>query len=311
MVIEGFAELFQGRLNAYGTNEGGCDKIDQEAVESWGFDLESEYLDRIAAHLEGSNPMGVYPLTDDLMVRWGCTDLDYVEDPTDALNMATMLTTAGVNGWVEVSRSKGFHVWTFATEPIPANTMRNALLAVHQLLEIPATEVNPKQTSLEGLKGYGNYVRLPYPGAASTGWTSNERQMVFITGHHPDKLPLADFVDVALEFRSEPAAYERLASAYIAPPPPTQVRIDAEPAISGAIIASMSRGTYLAFRYGPREGHDRSSSLMRLAYLCKEDGLTPAETLAALRDADLRWGKFYDRADGEDQLIRMVTNAHQ
>lgn len=301
---EQFAALFQGRMNAYGTEAGGCDKVD--ILDGWEGAL--EYEGRIDCHLSGDTPMGVYPLTDNLTVMWGCTDLDYTEDPTEALNLATMLRAAGVNAWVEVSRSKGYHVWTFASEPVPAQVMRNAMLAVHQMLEIPATEVNPKQTSLDGLKGFGNYVRLPYPGAIETGVTANGRQMVM--GVH-QSLNLNLFVTQAYDSRSPLGAYVKLAALYDAPPPPKRVDIDTEPEVDGMIIAKMSKPGYLALRYGPREGRDRSSSLMRLAHICHEDGLTPAECLAVVRQADLRWGKFSLRADCEDQLHRMVTHAYQ
>lgn len=304
-----FAGLFQGRMNAYGTDTGGCDKVDPEPLDGWEAAL--TYEARIRGHLDGIRPMGVYPLTDKLEVCWGCTDLDYTDDPTQALDLATLLRTAGVNAWVEVSRSKGYHVWTFASEPIPAIVMRNAMLAVHQMLEIPATEVNPKQVTLEGLKGYGNYVRLPYPGALETppGEVQPRQSVIAPDGIH--RITLAEFVENATASRSTLEDYEKVAALYIAPPPPQRVDIDTEPELDDTLARKLGKPAYLALKYGPRDGHDRSSSLMRLAHLCREDGVTPAEALAVVRAADLRWGKFWNRADGDDQLLRMVTNAYQ
>jgi len=302
-----FAALFRGRVDAYGTDQGGCDKVADAPL-----GLASEYRRRVTLHLWGQTPMGTYPLMDDGTVWWGCTDLDYVDDPTDALNLATLLRTAGVNGWVEVSRSKGFHVWTFAVEPVPAATMRNALLAVHQMLDIRATEVNPKQTSLDGLKGFGNYVRLPYPGALMyNGCTENGRQMVY-NPDHGDKLLVAvdTFVEWAHDARSPLAAYEKLANLYVPPPPPKTVTIDDVASDAEIVAKKLSKDGYLAFRYGPKDGYDRSDSLARLGHLCLQSNLTASEAFVVLRDADRRWGKFFDRPDCDDQLMKLVTNAY-
>lgn len=250
--------------------------------------------------------MGIYPLMDDLTVRWGCTDLDNGEADLEAANdIATMLRAAGLNAWVERSRSKGFHVWTFANEPVPAATMRNALLAVHQILEIPAKEVNPKQVSLDGTaKGLGNYVRLPYPGALAMHTAYNERQVMIGIG-------LPEFVKCALPRRNSAADYERLAQAYIPPPPPKLVDIGEEPTLDRTLTARLSKPAYLAWRYGPTEGHDRSSSMFRLACMCQEDGLTAGEALTIVRDLDNRLlHKFTDRPDGEEQLRKMITRAY-
>ena len=165
-ITQGFAQLFRGRLDAYGvaTDQPYADKVDppwSTHAMAW-----AHYLDRIDAHLAGDAPMGVYPLQGDLTVWWGCTDLDGGEsDLVHALDIQTMFAAMGITAWVERSRSKGQHVWVFAEEPIPAEVMRNAFLAVHQRLEVPAKEVNPKQVNLDGLqRGLGNFVRLPYPG---------------------------------------------------------------------------------------------------------------------------------------------------
>lgn len=307
-----FAELFKGRLDAYGTDDGGCARV------GGGLHLEGEYQRRVFSHLMGATSMGVYPLMDSLEVHWGCTDLDYTEDPTEAWNLATLLESANINAWVERSRSKGFHVWTFATTAIPATTMRDALLAAHQILGIPPTEVNPKQTSFEGLKGYGNYVRLPYPTSLAEGvgygpLRDGARRQTVIN-QEGGSLTLVDFTEAAIAQRTPQAAYERLAGIYQPPPPPKPIDIDEPTTISGTVIQNMSKGTYLAFKYGPRQDdgvhRDRSASLARLAHLCAEDGLTASSAMAVLRDADRRWGKFSERPDCDEQLGRMIDNAY-
>lgn len=316
MIEAQFAELFRGRLDGYGTEAGGCDAAEKDRDE-YGHTCEpyldweptqGNYQHRIYDHLNGTQPVGIYPLMDTLEVWWGCTDLDNGEaiDWPRAQHIARLLKLAGVNAWIERSRSKGYHVWTFASEPVPAATMRNALLAIHQKLEIPAKEVNPKQTTLEGLKGYGNYVRLPYPGIGTPG----RRCVVDPATGEP--LTVTEFVTVAHDTRSSLKHYEAVAARYVPPPPPTPIIIDPYHAAAlDELVAVMKGELKMSFTFGPKPGHDRSDSLARLAHLCREtDDFTAAEALLVVTDADRRWGKFSERADGPAQLMKLVENAY-
>lgn len=303
--IEAFAALFAGRTDAYGHNEG------RMVPNAFGDTVEQGTRPHhmwITRHLVGLEPIGVYPLMDDGNVWWGCTDLDNGEDDlVHAKNLATLLEAGGVNAWVERSRSKGFHVWTFASEPVPAETMRNALLAAHQRLGIPAKEVNPKQTSMDGLKGFGNYVRLPYPGVLN-GEVGTRQVMLFTDD---SVMPLYTFVHEAGRTRSNGWSYQKLADKYTPPPPRENVYVDTEHSAElDDIVSTMGKDLRCAFTYGPKGGHDRSSSLARMAYLAREDGLSASDAFMVMRDADRRWGKFFDRPDGDDQLLKMIERAY-
>jgi hypothetical protein len=147
-----FIKLFRGRGDVYGSETGGCIKMP----------LTREVFD---SHLAGDTPVGVYPmvpLKGDWYTIWGCSDID-VEDMPAAFNLREALEAGGVHAFVEKSRSKGYHVWVFASEPVLASDMRRMLLAAHQVADYPAREVNPKQEQLTSIMQYGNYVRLPYP----------------------------------------------------------------------------------------------------------------------------------------------------
>lgn len=325
-VVQVMCDLFRGRTDGYGTDLGGCDKValpEHYMTQAEERDIRlAEYRRRMTAHLVGSAPFGVYPIVvgdwplkgggfegNVAKVRWGCTDLDYVDKPIQAGNLAKLLRKAGVNAWVETSRSKGYHVWSFASEWVPAETMRNAFLACHQLLGLPAKEVNPKQVHLsDGLK-FGNYVRTPYPGALSS-WSPPYRQSVFDlqTGQ---AMEVHEFAARAYDQRSPLRAYEKVASRYVAPPPPKQVALDSVDVDAKRLAHKLDKGGYLAFQYGPREGFDRSGSLQRLGHLCREAGLTAGEAHVILRDADSRWGKYSERPDCEEQLMKLVTKAYQ
>lgn len=306
-------------MDAFGTNDGGCYR---QHDPSWDrFVRQAEY------HLNGDYPMGVYPIVtrrvvqlgvrpgnvtlppeehDQWYVKWGCSDIDVDDEPL-AWNLRAVLDALGITAWVERSRSKGFHVWVFADGWVPAATMRRALLAVHQIADIPAKEVNPKQEQLADGQ-LGNYVRLPYPGWLTVGDTM--RQVILGALTH-ETIPLDIFVEMAMERRASLKVLERSAELYVPPAPKQTVNWNAV-GFSDVddILPRLSGLAYTIWRDGPLDGRDRSGTLVKLAHKCADSGITAYEALRILTDADMRWGKFSERADCEAQLMRMVEQAY-
>lgn len=323
-VIDGFAQLFRGRLDAYGVagDQPYADKVWTTPEGAWTHEVAMvEYHRRIACHLNGTMPMGVYPLMDSLHVMWGCTDLDGGESDLEvALNIQTMFAAVGVTAWIERSRSKGFHVWVFAAEPCPADVMRNAFLAVHQRLEVPAREVNPKQATLEQLQaGLGNWVRTPYPGGLATPINPTARTPQTVVFQNPIgalvTFPLGVFVEEALANRTDVDVLREVASRYV-PPPPRRHVVDTEgtPPDVVELAKKLTGAAYAFYADGSRDpSSDRSTNLQRFAYLLNEHEppFTPSEAFALLTEADRRHGqKFYVRADGPQRLMDMIGRAY-
>lgn len=297
--LRNFTALFQGRWDGYG------DAGDQPKGMSR--ELSMMHFER---HLVNLNfPLGIYPLTDSLTVHWGCTDLDTGDIALEqARNLQRVFEHFGIVTWREVSKSKGAHLWLFADGWIPAETMRNAFLVVHQIANIPATEVNPKQTTLQGKK-LGNWVRLPYPGGLKQ--TPERQVMVDSNG---DAIPFPMFVEYAYDKRVSLAQLERVAALYSAPESKrSQVQVDQWSGDLEPLRAKLGGLANTIFCEGPlqardgKQGRDRSSTLSRLAWLmASERELSPTEAFALLVDADKRWGKFHDRDDCIEQLQRIL-----
>ena len=95
-IVKGFATLFQGRTDVYGSWEGGCVKgvVDES---------------RFTKHLWGQEYIGIYPLCDTDTVSWGCSDID-VDVLDQARNIQLALKLKNITSWVERT-VKGFHVW--------------------------------------------------------------------------------------------------------------------------------------------------------------------------------------------------------
>lgn len=310
-LVDQFAELFAGRTDAYGSNAGGC--VRQPVTRStW------------ERHLSGEEPIGIYPLITGLLlsvehrvygmdgnyVRWGCSDID-VEDLTAAVNLHKALKVLGLTSWVERSRSKGYHVWVFASEWVPAQDMRHALLLAHQLIELHPKEVNPKQV---GGVELGNYVRLPYPGHwRETAEPFPDRQVVLdIEGEGLRAwLPLRWFVEHALATRNSPMAIAKAAAMYV---PPRSVQAVSATALDGelsGITDKLSGKGWTIYRDGPLPGGDRSGTMLRFVAEANASGLTADEAYTLLVDVDSRWGKHYlDRPRGEELLHGIVDRIY-
>jgi hypothetical protein len=294
-----FVTLFRGRGDVYGHNEGRCVK-------------EALTFDKFIDHLEGDEAIGVYPIVpkgDDFKVVWGCSDFDTAEAWTHAKLLHDSLQAAGVTAWVERSRSKGFHVWVFCTELVSATAMRNMFLAAHQVAQVPATEVNPKQTRLASGQ-YGNYVRLPYPNATDTDALA---QRVVDPAVGPNAvIPFSVFVNAAFNSRVSPERVAELASLYVEPPKAASELNDYDFQDVNLMEAmrQLSPLGQVIWRDGPLEGQDRSRALTRLGHVCVTSGLNPSQTKAVVKTADQRWGKYHLRADGELQIDKLVIRVH-
>lgn len=299
-----YSKLFRGRIDAYGTETGGC--LHDESPSS------AHYVKNVELHLEGVRQMGVYPMvygdTHGWQCRWGCIDFDEGDEVSriHAINTAAVMDHLGIWSAHERSRSKGRHLWVFADNWIPAKIMRRALLAACQIAGSPQRECNPKAETLDDPTKLGNYVRLPYPG----GWETTNRQ-VMVDGDDAT-IDVDVFVKEALANRVSGEQLEDMAALWTPPVRPvTQFTATDLYAIDTDKIVLpttqlMSKGSWNAWKHGPFEGADRSKTLWKLANKLATEGYSPVETLAFVTDADIRWGKFTARGD-HTTLERLVA----
>lgn len=291
MTTEMFTKLFRGRKDAYGHEEGRC--------------VKEPLTDTIIQeHLDGINAIGIYPMVPyqgNHYVVWGCSDID-VDDFGAAKNLRDALAEAGVVAHIERSRSKGYHVWVFAEKPVTASAMRRMLLCAHQVADYPAREVNPKQEHLAG-KQFGNYVRLPYFNAGDT--TETKRRIIDDEGN---TVPFAEWVGYAMASRTPVDTINRIAAMWREPEPPKHVHIDITGNESlGECLAILNPLGRTIWKDGPLPERDRSITLTHLAWECAKSGLNPSQCKMVLTDADKRWGKYHLRANGEQEIDKLVV----
>ena len=300
-VVDTFASLHQGGRIA--TNYDGIRPlVDAQGV---AYSAEGEpYVDAVREHLTGEPPIGVYPLfrkdyqrTAEWYVNWLAVDLDEGEpDFVHACNLQRLLQRFGVQGWIERSRSKGFHLWVYLRQPLTAEMGREAMLGACRLVDVPTKEVYPKQTILEG-KGFGNCLLLPYPNMAAPG-----RQVVINADDEP--YDFNEFVETAWESRASSHAIRSVHALYqerhlkpIAKVEQTRCRDDDDFA-------------YIARRIWDGDFRkDRSNTLYAFACSLFRQNYSDHTVLRLTGELDERVGKFVDRNDRDQRLEELVTNA--
>lgn len=293
-VAHEFMLLFRGRGDAYGSWDGGC--VRNPLTE-----------DSFYRHLNGDELIGVYPhvyISDGWKCVWGCSDID-VEDLDAAANIKTALAMKNVPAWIERTR-KGYHVWILMAKGEIATTrvMRRALLAAHQAIDYVAKEVNPKQE--DPGKGFGNYVRLPYPNGFNEPIGDNR----YMLDEDENPMTLKQFMEQINEGgRASLDALTSVADMY-KEPERQHIVIDASTEDISHILPRLSRPAFIYWQDGPIQGRDRSTTLVRLAHLLEQCSLDASEAFAILRNADLRWGKFHTRVDGEEQIMKIVSHVY-
>jgi hypothetical protein len=133
------------------------------------------------AHLQGRQPYGVYLLVQD-RTRALAVDFDH-DDLGPPMSFVQAAKNYGIAAYIERSKSKGYHVWTFFPEDgVLASKAR--LVAMHILEEIgkPDTEIFPKHDRLDAHTAYGNYINAPLFGALVP-----QGRTVFVESHNPTR----------------------------------------------------------------------------------------------------------------------------
>lgn len=292
-----FYFLFEGHPDAYGLGGTAGGKVEGDAYEA------------VQLHCFKGVPCGIYPMTPEGTVRWGCSDFDTRDALSEARKVQRVLQKMGIESFLEVSRSKGYHLWVFADEFVPAALMRRTLLFAHHVAEVPPREVNPKQEK-PGPKGYGNYVRLPYVGM--TADSNGRRIMVDERGND---IPFMDFLKLGIEGMTNHYTLQRWADKYKPPTPQASGPVSAATidqsllmSLNGYCRRMLTEGV-AAWRMEPGAG-GRSAALARLAHEVRKSNQPREVAKAVLLYADDQWGKYVDREDRDKILDDLVNRAY-
>tara|TARA_R110002051_G_scaffold242304_3_gene302666 strand:- start:470 stop:1501 length:1032 start_codon:yes stop_codon:yes gene_type:complete len=327
-----FKMLFEGFPYAYGLDSGGC---------AW----QSMDYQKFNDHLQGREKVGIYPMVYDpekesygpagfsdsggrpvypdmqpelWKCKWGSIDIDELEESQiHAQNAVTLFAALDIKAWMEISRSKGYHVWVFAREWTCAATMRKALLAVTQLGDLAFDAVYPKQDSLLGPPG--NYMRLPYGNTYNT--VLDRQVMVDSVGV---EIHWDEFAREAYDKRTEATALEAVAALWKPPVnamPPAR-SYDKKPLMKmdGNRLRGIPRrmfedGPADYYRSGHGAGRGRHGFLNRFARAMWEAGYDQSDVISWTSKLDSHLGSWFSEGpkfEGRHDAQRQIENvAHQ
>ena len=147
-----FGRRFSGLRNLYGT-------YDLETKRC--YVLKRPVDDKVLIHhLKGTRPYGVFLLMDD-RIRAIAVDFDRL-DPDPVGQFVHRAQHYQIPAYVEVSKSKGFHVWIFFEERgVLAAKARMVIHHILQEIDCLDVEIFPKQDRLNSANQYGNYINAP------------------------------------------------------------------------------------------------------------------------------------------------------
>lgn len=309
-IVADLLHLFRGNPAAVGLDDAGRGapgplRLDPDHAQG-------EWTILMERHLAGTIGIGVYPFNHAKDgVAWGCVDLD--EGELASWSLATDLRMGlhelGVTGFIERSRSKGYHVWVFFGGWVPAPLVRRLLVGTCQAVGAPTREVNPKSEALQPGQ-LGNFVRLPYKGTERPMRPppSSARQVVVDALGTPMSAGL--FTATALDAALDVHELSRAAKRVHVQPEPTQRPLRS--IYTGPWRDQLNPLAKVELERGPKPGQDRSSFLSAFAHACQESGLTEDDADAAVRLADYLHGqKYSDRKDADNRYHDLVAHTYQ
>lgn len=150
-----FKTLFSGLQNVYGTWDVGTGKVHQ---------VKEPVTDQVIyQHLAGRQSYGVYLLVGD-KTRALAVDFDRLQLSLP-LAFVAGAKRFGIRCYIERSKTKGFHVWMFFEQAVPARKARLAARKILSDMGQSGTEIFPKQDRLDSGIFYGNFINTPLFGA--------------------------------------------------------------------------------------------------------------------------------------------------
>jgi hypothetical protein len=163
--MDKFKQIFEGNNSAYGQLILTGETTEKGKAIGKAFIKREVIPDQLwQDHLDGKDPaLGVIPINEQNMCRWGCIDVD--EYNLDHKKLAASIKSHKFPLVMFRSKSGGAHLFLFTTEFIAASLMQAKLKMMSEALGFGGSEIFPKQTEILVERGdTGNFLNLPYHG---------------------------------------------------------------------------------------------------------------------------------------------------
>ena len=119
-------------------------------------------------HLSGKQSLGIVPINEENLCRWGCIDVDEYAN-LDVPALQKLITKKKLPLHLFMSKSGGVHVFLLLEDFVPAALIRTTLQKCAAQLGLSGSEIFPKQITVMWDRGnIGNWLNMPYFG--TRGW---------------------------------------------------------------------------------------------------------------------------------------------
>ena len=156
-----FKEIFEGNNSAHGIMKLTGETTEKGKAVAKAFIKRESITDALwQDHIEGKDPaLGIIPINEDNMCRWGCIDVDVYN--LDHMGLMRDIKGRGYPLVTFRSKSGGAHLFLFAKEFIPAALMQSKLKIMAKALGYEGSEIFPKQTEIFVDRGdTGNFFKF-------------------------------------------------------------------------------------------------------------------------------------------------------
>jgi hypothetical protein len=160
--------LFHGHKDAYGTYHTHGDTRADGKVKGHGV-TERKAVTRELwdDHLNGKTQLGIIPINDQSMCRFGAIDIDDYAVNRKLINLKIYKHKLPCIAFR--SKSGGVHLFFFFSEPVPARVVQDKLREFASFLGYGTAEIFPKQYELHKERGdVGQWINMPYFNANET-----------------------------------------------------------------------------------------------------------------------------------------------
>ena len=157
-----FAAIFEGLAEAYGVFKIEKTTANGKNTGKAAIIREPRTMDLWEGHLSGKGTgIGIIPINEDNMCKWGCVDVD--QYPLDHKALVEKINKLKLPLVVCRSKSGGAHCFLFTTDWIDAKDLQTTLQSISAALGYGGSEIFPKQVKLHLDRGdVGNFLNLPY-----------------------------------------------------------------------------------------------------------------------------------------------------
>lgn len=168
--IKRFMEAYPGLERAFGTYRF-SGAVPEKGTKRKGkaITINRQYtVEDFRSHLTGKVGIGIVPINDESVCRWGAIDIDRYDLTEEAVH-EILSRTVGSPLIPCRTKSGGIHYYVFFKEPVSAKTLLVRLKTIAETLGFGGCETFPKQAALiTEQNDVGNWINLPYYDADNT-----------------------------------------------------------------------------------------------------------------------------------------------